>query len=62
MQFKNIFRTITMVACLTLFATSCTPSDTAEEDKLFEQNIDKTRIKVPPTGIDKTRIKVPPNG
>lgn len=62
MHFKNIFLGFTMVAFLTLFATSCTPNNTAEEEALYEQNVDKTKIKIPPTGVDKTKIKIPPTG
>ena len=50
-----------LIACVALFAVSCT-SSTAEEDGLYQESIDKTRIKVPANGIDKTRIKVPANG
>lgn len=52
-----------LLACVTLLAVSCEPSNTAEEDSLYDtETIDKTRVKVPTHGIDKTKIKVPTHG
>jgi hypothetical protein len=39
-----------LLACLTLVAVSCEPNNTAEEDQLYEQSIDRTKIKVPTNG------------
>jgi len=34
-----------ILACVTLMAVSCEPNSTAEEDQLYEQGIDKTKLK-----------------
>ena len=33
-----------VLACVTLLAVSCEPSNTAEEDSLYENGVDKTLI------------------
>ncbi len=33
-----------LLACVTLLAVSCEPSSTAEEDQLYEQGVDKTKL------------------
>ena len=33
-----------VMACVTLMAVSCEPNATADEDELYEQGIDKTKI------------------
>ncbi len=33
-----------LLACVTLMAVSCEPNSTADEDQLYEQGIDKTKI------------------
>jgi hypothetical protein len=33
-----------ILACVTLMAVSCEPNNTAEEDQLYEQGVDKTKI------------------
>ena len=50
-----------LFALLVLMAAACTPSDTAEEDKLYEVGVDKRYIKVPGSekNVDKKYIKVP---
>lgn len=62
MKTKKISLALTLVACLCLFATSCTPNNTADEDALYEQNIDILKIKVPKRGIDILKVKVPKRG
>jgi hypothetical protein len=34
-----------ILACVTLMAVSCEPNSTAEEDSLYEQGLDKTKLK-----------------
>jgi hypothetical protein len=34
-----------ILACVTLMAVSCEPNSTAEEDNLYEQGLDKTKLK-----------------
>lgn len=36
-----------LLACVTLLAVACEPSNTADEDDLYEQGIDKKKIKTP---------------
>lgn len=36
-----------LVACISLMALSCEPNSTAEEDQLYEQGVDKTKITKP---------------
>ncbi len=36
-----------LLACVTLMAVSCEPSSTADEDQLYEQGVDKTKITKP---------------
>ncbi len=43
MKMKNLLFAI--LACVTLLAVSCEPTSTADEDQLYEQGIDKTKIK-----------------
>lgn len=62
MKIKKISLAFAFVACLSLLATSCTPNNSADEDALYEQNIDILKIKVPKRGIDVLKIKVPKNG
>ncbi len=45
MNTKKIFMALAL--CVTFLAVACTPSSTAEEDQLYEQGIDKTKIKRP---------------
>lgn len=33
-----------LLACLTLVAVSCEPSNTASEDDLYEQGVDKRKL------------------
>lgn len=58
---KNLFA-FSLTICFAFVSFSCSPDNTAEEDSLYEQNIDRTKIKVPTNGIDRTKIKVPTNG
>ena len=32
------------LACVTLMAVSCEPNSTADEDNLYEQGVDKTKL------------------
>ena len=36
-----------LVACISLMALSCEPNSTADEDQLYEQGVDKTKITMP---------------
>ena len=36
-----------ILACVTLMAVSCEPNSTADEDQLYEQGVDKTKITKP---------------
>ena len=38
-----------LVACISLMALSCEPNSTADEDQLYEQGVDKTKITKPGT-------------
>ncbi|ASO07666.1 hypothetical protein [Arenibacter algicola] len=51
-----------LAACISLMSFSCSPNSTAEDDSLYEQNIDILKIKVPANGIDILKVKVPKNG
>jgi len=62
MNIKKITFGFALAACISLGSFSCTPNNTAEEDSLYEQNIDILKIKVPKNGIDILKIKVPKNG
>ena len=62
MNIKKISLGLAMAAFVSLVGISCTPNNTAEEDSLYEQNIDQLKIKVPANGIDKLKIRVPKNG
>ncbi|HLT50884.1 MAG TPA: hypothetical protein VKZ93_02940 [Arenibacter sp.] len=64
MKIKNIFFAFAFVACASLFATSCTPNNTADEDALYEQGIDRLKVKkLPKNGIDRLKVKkLPKNG
>jgi len=33
-----------LLACVTLMAVACEPNSTADEDQLYEQGVDKTKI------------------
>ena len=33
-----------LLACVTLMAVSCEPNSTTDEDQLYEQGVDKTKI------------------
>jgi len=33
-----------VIACVTLMAVSCEPNSTTDEDQLYEQGVDKTKI------------------
>jgi hypothetical protein len=33
-----------ILACVTLMAVSCEPNNTADEDQLYEQGVDKTKV------------------
>jgi len=33
-----------LLACVTLVAVSCEPNNTADEDQLYEQGIDKSKV------------------
>lgn len=33
-----------ILACVTLMAVSCEPNNTAEEDQLYEQGVDKSQL------------------
>jgi hypothetical protein len=33
-----------ILACVTLMAVSCEPNNTADEDQLYEQGVDKTKL------------------
>ena len=33
-----------ILACVTLMAVSCEPNSTADEDNLYEQGVDKTKL------------------
>ncbi len=35
-----------ILACVTLMAVSCEPNNTADEDQLYEQGIDKKSVKL----------------
>ena len=39
-----------LLACVTLMAVSCEPNNTAEEDQLYEQGIDKHKARIPGKG------------
>jgi len=65
MKIKNIFLAFAFVACLSLFTTSCTPNNSADEDALYEeQGIDRLKVKkLPKNGIDRLKVKkLPKNG
>ncbi|MEO1013277.1 MAG: hypothetical protein AAFX53_18440 [Bacteroidota bacterium] len=34
-----------VLACVTLMAVSCEPNDTASEDELYEQGVDKKHLR-----------------
>jgi len=34
-----------LLACVTLLAVSCEPSNTAAEDELYEQGVDKSKLR-----------------
>jgi len=36
-----------LLACVTLMAVSCEPNSTADEDQLYEQGVDKSKITKP---------------
>ncbi|MBT8306457.1 MAG: hypothetical protein KJN85_05940 [Maribacter sp.] len=36
-----------LLACITLMAVSCEPNNTAEEDQLYEEGIDKDKLRIP---------------
>ena len=62
MNIKKTYLGFAFAACIALMSFSCTPTSTAEDDSLYEQNIDILKIKVPANGIDILKIKVPKNG
>lgn len=62
MNIKKVALGFALAACISLMSFSCTPSSTAEDDSLYEQNIDILKIKVPANGIDILKVKVPKNG
>ena len=65
MRIKNIFLAFAFVACLSLFAPSCTLNNTADEDALYEvQGIVRLMVhKLPKNGIDRLTVKkFPMNG
>lgn len=62
MNIKKVTLGFALAACISLMIFSCTPSSTAEDDSLYEQNIDILKIKVPANGIDILKVKVPKNG
>lgn len=37
-----------LLACVTLLAVACEPSNTASEDDLYEQGIDRSKVKSKP--------------
>ncbi|MDO6601942.1 hypothetical protein [Arenibacter palladensis] len=62
MNIKKVTLGFALAACISLMSISCTPNSTAEDDSLYEQNIDILKIKVPANGIDILKVKVPKNG
>ncbi|MEZ4971245.1 MAG: hypothetical protein R2814_16570 [Flavobacteriaceae bacterium] len=62
MNIKNKSLGFALAACISLMSFSCTNGNTAEEDSLYEQNIDILKVKVPANGIDILKVKVPKNG
>ncbi len=62
MNIKKFFYGFALAACISLVSFSCTPNSTAEDDSLYEQNIDILKVKVPANGIDILKVKVPKNG
>ena len=54
---------LAVVACVAFIGTSCTSTSTADEDSLYNTNsIDRTKVKLYPTGIDRTKVKLYPTG
>ncbi|MBU2905660.1 hypothetical protein KO529_12745 [Arenibacter algicola] len=62
MNIKKVTLGFALAAFISLMSFSCTPNSTAEDDSLYEQNIDILKIKVPANGIDILKVKVPKNG
>ncbi|MCK0133753.1 hypothetical protein [Arenibacter sp. S6351L] len=62
MNIKKVTLGFAFAAFISLMSFSCTPNSTAEDDSLYEQNIDILKIKVPANGIDILKVKVPKNG
>ncbi|MCK0145902.1 hypothetical protein MWU78_09620 [Arenibacter sp. F26102] len=62
MNIKKFFLGFAFATCISLVSFSCSPNSTAEDDSLYEQNIDILKIKVPANGIDILKVKVPKNG
>ncbi|RAJ12677.1 hypothetical protein [Arenibacter echinorum] len=62
MKIKKVTLGFALAASISLMSFSCTPNSTAEDDSLYEQNIDILKIKVPANGIDILKVKVPKNG
>ncbi len=54
---------LALVACVAFIGTSCTSTSTAEEDGLYNVNsVDRTKVKLYPTGVDRTKVKLYPTG
>ncbi|NKI25021.1 hypothetical protein HCG49_00430 [Arenibacter sp. 6A1] len=64
MNTKKFLSGIAASTLLLLLAFSCNTHDSAEEDAVYKQSIDRTEIKkLPSNGIDRTKIKkLPSNG
>lgn len=62
MNIKKLSLGLAFAACTSLMSLSCTSNGTAENDSLYEQNIDILKVKVPANGIDILKVKVPKNG
>ena len=52
-----------VLACVAFLGTSCTSTSTADEDSLYNTNsVDRTKVKLYPTGVDRTKVKLYPTG
>ena len=53
---------LALVACVAFIGTSCTSTSTADEDSLYTNSVDRTKVKLYPQGVDRTKVKLYPQG
>ena len=51
-----------VLACVAFLGTSCTSTSTADEDSLYTNSVDRTKVKLYPQGVDRTKVKIYPQG